>query len=73
MAFKNTPPLEERVAAFRAELDIFLDARVAEIKKTCPGVPPEVIRLSLTRGMGCQCDAVQEIKRQDNKQAETAA
>jgi hypothetical protein len=61
-------PLDERVRNFRAELDAFIDARVAEIKKTCPGVPEGVLRNTLTRGM-CQCGVVLEIMRTDEEQA----
>lgn len=65
MAFNKTLPLDERVKAFRAELDAFIDAHVAEIKKTCPGVPETALRNCLTRGMGCPCATVLEIKRQE--------
>jgi hypothetical protein len=64
VAFKSTPPLDERVKAFRAELDAFIDAHIAEIKKTCPGVPDGVLRNTLMRDM-CPCSAVLEIKRQE--------
>jgi hypothetical protein len=73
MAINRTPPLDERVKNIRADLDAFIDAHVAEIKKTCPGVPDGVIRNSLTRGMGCQCATYLEIKRQDDAARESAA
>lgn len=59
---KNQPQLsEDRVKAFRAELDAWIDARAAEITKECPGVPIGSIRNSITRGLGCQCAAYLEI------------
>lgn len=69
MASKTQRPDADRIAAFRAELDAFIDARVAEIKKTCEGVPAESIRIDLMRGYSCQCAAVQRILREDEKAA----
>ena len=39
--------LDEQIGALRADLDAAIDARVAEIRKTCPGVPAGVIRNSI--------------------------
>lgn len=69
MAINRTPPLDERIKNLRADLDAFIDARIAEIRKTCEGVPPESVRISLTRGMGCQCDRYLEIKAKDERGA----
>ncbi|WP_369723655.1 hypothetical protein AB8Z38_06730 [Bradyrhizobium sp. LLZ17] len=49
----------------RAEIDAAIDAHVAEIVKTCPGVPAGAIRNSITRGMGCQCAAYLQILEKD--------
>ena len=70
MAFINrkSPQLDEQIAALRADLDAAIDARVAEIRKTCPGVPAGVIRNSITRGTGCQCAAYLEMKSKDDPQ-----
>lgn len=47
-------PLNERIAALRAEIDAFIDA-LAE-KEKCAGVPLQVTRNLLTaRGGACQC------------------
>src|SRR5438034_511049 len=70
MAFSRNPPLDERIEKLRAEIDAFIDARAEEVKKTCEGVPVDVIRNLITaRGGGCQCQQYLEIKKQD----ETAA
>jgi hypothetical protein len=69
MASKPQPLDEARVSAFRAELDAFIDARAAEIAKTCPGVPMGAIRTSITRGMGCQCAAYLRLKAEDEAEA----
>ncbi|UPJ65973.1 hypothetical protein IVB23_00855 [Bradyrhizobium sp. 191] len=71
----NRPPstTEERVNAIRDEIDAFIDARVAEIGKTCPGVPSGVIRNSITRGLGCQCAAYLELKAKDAEAQKGAA
>lgn len=65
MASPKTLPLEERITAMRAEIDAAIDAHVAEIVKTCPGVPAGAIRNSITRGMGCQCAAYLQILEKD--------
>jgi len=59
MAINRTPPLDERIANIRADIDAFIDARVAEIRKTPAGkeLPDTVVRRSLTHGIGCQCAA----------------
>jgi len=64
MAFQKPLPLEDRVTAIRAEIDAFIDARVAEIAKTCPGVPSGAIRNTLVRA-GCHCDALLQLKAKD--------
>ncbi len=66
-------PLEDQITALRAELDAAIDARVAEIAKSCPGVPEGVIRNSITRGMGCQCAAYLELKAKDDAEAQRGA
>jgi len=44
MAILKSPPLEERIEKLRAEIDAFIDERVVEEAKTCPGVPLVVVR-----------------------------
>ncbi|MCK1595480.1 hypothetical protein [Bradyrhizobium sp. 164] len=61
----KTPPLEDRITAFRADLNRFIDERVAEIKKQCPGVPETVLRLQLMGKSGCECRTVLAIKAKD--------
>jgi hypothetical protein len=68
MALLRTKPLEERISELRADIDAFIDARVVELKKNCPGVPAGVIRQTLSQGLlglGCQCAAYLEIQKQD--------
>ena len=56
------PSLADRIAAFRAELDAFIDAKAAEIKVQSESVPVQVIRNMLTtRFFGCQCQAALNI------------
>jgi hypothetical protein len=66
----TTPPpldnLASRVAAFREELDQFIDRKAEELKSTTPGVPVGVLRNILTnRSFGCQCQAALNILEQD--------
>jgi hypothetical protein len=49
------------------------EARVAEIRKDCPGVPSGAIRQSITRGMGCVCNSYLEIRAKDEAQKGAAA
>ncbi|MEY9465829.1 hypothetical protein ABH973_006242 [Bradyrhizobium ottawaense] len=58
--------LDERIKAVRIEADAFIDKRAAEIAKTCPGVPVETIRRSITRGISCACAAALLIAEQEN-------
>jgi hypothetical protein len=71
MALLKQLPLEERIRAFRTELDAFIDEHVKEIRKTCTNVPDGVVRQSLLRGLNCQCSAVLQIKHENG--AENAA
>jgi hypothetical protein len=68
MALNRTLPPEERIKTLRADIDAFIDARVAEIRKTHTELPDTVVRQSLTRGMGCLCAAYLEIKAKDDEQ-----
>jgi hypothetical protein len=50
------PPLKDRIAEIRAEIDAFIDAKAEEIKEGCAGVPLACIRRDLTARAGdCQC------------------
>lgn len=72
MAFQKAP-LDERTIALRAELDQAIDQRVDQVAKDCPNVPKGVIRNSITRGLGCQCDAYLMMKRKDDEARGNAA
>ena len=69
MAFNRTPPLEDRIKTLRADIDAFIDARVEEETKRCPGVPAAMLRVCLTHGIGCLCSAYLDVKEQDDKAA----
>lgn len=73
MALLKSPSLEERVEKLRADLDVFIDERVAAIAKECPGVPAASIRNSITRGVTCQCALYLSLKRQDGEAGGKAA
>lgn len=61
MALPKTPLLEERVKQMQAEIDAFIDERVAEIKRHCENQPLLSIRHSLV-GTGCLCSAYLQLK-----------
>ncbi|RXG85342.1 hypothetical protein EAS61_36440 [Bradyrhizobium zhanjiangense] len=69
----KTPPLEDRITSFRADLDRFIDERVAELKKQCPGVPEGVLRMGLMGKSGCECRTVLAIKTKDAQEAANGA
>lgn len=68
----KTPSLPERIQSLRADIDAFIDERVAEIKKDCPGIPAGTIRNTLVR-TGCQCAAYLDLKAKDAAETERAA
>ena len=72
---RKPPPLDvERVNNIRDEIDAFIDARVAVLKKTSPGVPELGLRNILTaRRGGCQCIAFIHIAEQDEAETELKA
>jgi hypothetical protein len=52
------PPLKDRIAEIRAEIDAFIDAKAEELKVGIPGIPLVCIRRDLTARAGdCQCRA----------------
>lgn len=69
----SQPPLEDRIAAFRRELDGFVLARALEIEQSSPGVPLETIMVMLNRGSGCQCAVAEQIVATRKKDAEIAS
>jgi hypothetical protein len=55
---------EERIERFRAELNDYIDQRIEEMGKDCPGVPRQVLRnLVENRAIGCPCRQAQELLR----------
>jgi hypothetical protein len=65
---RTKPPAldADRVNQIRDDIDAFIDARVAVLKKTSPGVPELVLRNILTaRSGGCQCIAFLHIAELD--------
>jgi hypothetical protein len=65
MAFLKNPPLDEAmVLAHQDRINDFIDQRVQELKKECPGVPEGVLRNILTaRANDCECRAALQIMR----------
>ena len=58
----RTPPLEERIARIRADIEAIIDARAEAVAKDNPGVPTGVIRNLLTaRAPACPCAQYLEI------------
>jgi hypothetical protein len=70
MAILKSPPLEERIEKLRAEIDAFIDARVAETKKGCPGIPEAMLRrMATARAAGCQCAQYLQLKQDAEERA----
>jgi hypothetical protein len=53
--------LAEDIRLLRADLDVFIAERVAEMKKSYPLLPIQNLHMELTRHRSCQCQVVQEI------------
>jgi hypothetical protein len=43
------------IQEFHADLEAFIDARVAALRKQFPGLPPQTIRATLAKGSQCLC------------------
>ncbi|WP_315704530.1 MULTISPECIES: hypothetical protein [unclassified Bradyrhizobium] len=62
---RNSPSLEERIKAIRAEIEAVIEARVAAVAQDSPGVPSGVIRNLLTaRAPSCACAQYLELNRE---------
>ena len=46
--------LATRIESLRASIEAFIDARVEEIKKDCPGLPLQTIKNTIVKG-SCLC------------------
>jgi hypothetical protein len=66
------PPLEDRIASFRKELDKFITARALELKQGT-GLPLPIILQLLNQNLGCQCSVAAEIVATRKRDAEIAA
>ena len=67
------PPLEQRIAEFRRELDSFILGRAIEIKKGTPGVPLDNILQMLNHNLGCQCAVATQIVADRRRDSEIAS
>ena len=57
--------LEDRIRALRAEIDTFIDTKVAEELRANPGASADVLRNILTNRAGdCQCRAYLRLQEQ---------
>jgi hypothetical protein len=60
------PTLKDRIELLRAEIDEFIDAKVAEEKRNCPGVPEGVLRnILLARSGDCLCRGYLNLTKED--------
>jgi hypothetical protein len=60
--------LDERVRQVRADIEAFIDAKVAEVKRDCVGLPDGTIRNTIVRG-NCLCASFLDLKAADDKAA----
>ena len=60
-AKKPQRDLAEDIRLFRADLDAFIDTKVAELKKSYPNQPEPSLRMDLLKHRTCQCAVVTEI------------
>jgi hypothetical protein len=70
MAILKSAPLEARIEKLRAEIDAFIDARVAKEAKECPGIPSPVLRqMATAKARGCQCSQYLALKQEAERAA----
>lgn len=58
---KVAKSVTERFKEAIADANAFIDKRAAEVSKVTPGVPLNVVRQCITRGVGCACQAALSI------------
>jgi hypothetical protein len=70
-AAKPVMPLYERIAAFRQELEAFVNSRAAELTKGT-GLPMQVVLQTMTGGSHCVCSAALRVVRDIEEEKEIA-
>ncbi len=63
MAIK-LPSLRERIDLLRADIESYVDSRVAEIKLTAPGLPEQTIKNTIFR-TDCHCRSYAQLIAKD--------
>jgi hypothetical protein len=58
---KKPRDLAEDIRLFRADLDVFIEGRVAELKQSYPNQPEASLRMDLMKHSNCQCAIVSHI------------
>ena len=62
-----------RIDDFRRELEVFVNERAQEIKRSHEGLPLENIRMMLMAGSNCRCQVALKVISDRRKDAEIAA
>ena len=70
-AAAERPPLADRIAAFRQELEAFVNSRAAELTKGT-GLPLQVVLQTMTGGSHCVCSAALRVVRDIEEEKEIA-
>jgi hypothetical protein len=60
--------LDERIRQVRIDIEAYVNAKVAEVKRDCVGLPEGTIRNTIVRG-NCLCASFLELKAADDKAA----
>jgi hypothetical protein len=58
------PDLAARIDALRADLETFINAKVAELKLDCPGLPLQTIKNTIVKG-NCECRSYLDLVAKD--------
>jgi len=69
---KISKPMAERIDEFRAEVNAFIDKKVADEKKKFPDLPAATIRNCITFGLGNSCACSAGLKVAEAIEKETA-
>jgi hypothetical protein len=71
------PTVDERLAAIKAEMDQYIEARVGveleRLRAQGGGLPRPVLRLAMVGKTACACDSYANIRRVEKEDAEIEA
>jgi len=65
MATKQKDDLAARIEKVKADCDAYIQGKAEELKKTCPGIPIDVLRQTISGRGQCLCGIAQHLIEQE--------